>query len=178
MLELRIASESALDSRTDAAIRTALCVGFPADREVFARTRAWHGSSPAWSVWLEDDGTVIAHAGVVDRTVLAGEAAVRVAGVQNLCVVPDYRGRGFCKRVMEAAMDEAARRGHQCGLLFCTAALGTIYERLGWRFLDRAVTRIDSGRPLPLPEGNRPMVYPLSLRAMPPGPIDLQGNDW
>lgn len=177
-MELRIASDSGLDLRTDAAIRTALCISFPSDRAHFARTRAWHGSHPAWSVWIEDDGSVISHAGVVDRSVLIGETSVRVAGVQNVCVLPDYRGRGLCKRVMEAVMDEAARRGYEAGLLFGTPEIGAVYERLGWRFVDRAVVRLDAGKELPLPGGNRPMFYPLTLTALPPGVVFLQGNDW
>ena len=176
----RTITESQMEPALDAAIRTSLCACFPHDREVFAHTRAWHGCLPDWSVVREDGGTVIAHAGVVERTIRVGEEAVRVAGVQNVFVLPDYRGEGLCRLVMTAAMAEAQRRQLDFGLLFCTESLSTIYSNLDWRRLDqRTILRIDAdGREGPLPPKNLGMFYPLARHDFPAGTVRLQGNDW
>lgn len=70
----------------DAAIRDALCACFPRDATVFARSRAWHESAPAYAVFLAEDDQVVAHTAVVSRTVTNGGIPVQVAGLQGVCV--------------------------------------------------------------------------------------------
>ena len=204
-MEPMIVDESSMPPELDAAIRAGLCACFPKDREHFAAGRDWHGSRPAFSAVVQEGvsvvasqtrqttasgqttapgadspAQVIAHAGVVDRVIEAGGVPLRVAGVQNVFVVPARRGTGLVHRVMKAAMAEAARRGLDCGLLFCSPALVKVYARTGWRPLPPApITRVDAaGRELPLPAGNVAMFFPLARADFPPGDIHLRGNDW
>lgn len=181
IMKLRMIDEDQMEARLDAAIRECLCVCFPPDREVFARTRAWHGVKPNWSVLLEEEGgTLLAHLGVVERAIRVGECQVRVAGIQNVFTMPHYRGRGLSRQLTKAAMEEARRRGLEFGLLFCTPAIGRIYESQGWFYLaPRTILRIDAqGAEIPLPEKNITMFYPLRRIDFPAGTIHLQGNDW
>jgi GNAT superfamily N-acetyltransferase len=169
-----------MDPATDGRIRDGLCACFPPDRPVFSRTRAWHGSAPSYSVLLEDGGRLVAHAGIVDRTVRVADASYRVAGVQNVFVLPPYRGRALSARVLTVAMEEAERRGMDCGLLFCVPALQGVYQRAGWRALGpRRVVRVDDdGCEKDIPAKNVAMLYPLRIRSFGPGRIHLMGNDW
>lgn len=179
-MKLQIVSEASIGPAQDAAIRAGLCACFPPDREVFSRTRAWHGSHPAWSVLAVEEDALIAHAGIVERQVLVGQEHIRVAGVQNVFVLPEYRGLGLFRQVMSAALEEAHKRGLDFGLLFCAPDIGRKYARQGWRLLeDRGVTRVDQQRrPQPLPAKNVTMFYPLAGRDLPPGDLHLLGNDW
>jgi hypothetical protein len=178
-MEPRIVSESLMSPELDAAIRRGLCLSFPKDAEHFRLGRDWHGSRPAYSAVLQEGTEVVGHAGVADRVIDAGGFAVRVAGVLNVFVVPSRRGTGLVHRVMSAAMAEAARRGFDCGLLFCVPELRKVYERTGWIVLPPArITRVDAGREAPLPEGNIAMFFPLGRPDFPPGDIHLRGNDW
>jgi len=180
-MDPRIVLEAEIDAALDQAIRDGLCRCFPDDCEVFSRTRAWHGSGPAWSVVVEgDDGRVIAHVGIVDRTITAGGQPVRVAGIQNVFVVPEGRGKGLCDLVMNAAMVEAGRRGFDVGLLYCVPNLEKVYARCGWRLLPRErIIRVDeNGKEIALPEKNIAMFHPLKLAVFPTGEIHLRGNDW
>ena len=177
---IEIIPESEIDPTTDAAIRQGLCACFPPDVAVFSKTRAWHGSAPVWSVVVRHEGCVAAHTGVVDRTVRVGDRQIRVAGIQNLFVLPEYRGRGLCDQVMEAAMSEASKRDYDIGLLFCVPELARVYERCGWSNLGcRDVIRIDErGLDAALPTKNITMFYPLATSEFPDGSVHLQGNDW
>jgi len=179
-MKTHVVPESVISPAQDAAIRAGLCTCFPPDREVFSCTRAWHGSHPTWSVLIEDEDSVIAHAGIVERQILVGRQRVWIAGVQNVYVLPDRRGTGLFREVMSAALEEARSRGLEFGLLFCSPEIGRKYARQGWQLLDdRRVTRIDEqGRRQPLPPKNVTMCYALTGRRMPPGDIDLSGNDW
>jgi GNAT superfamily N-acetyltransferase len=176
----RIVPETAITPAQDAAIRAGLCTCFPPDREIFSRTRAWHGSHPAWTVLVEHGDSVIAHVGVVERQIFVGREQVRIAGVQNAFVLPEHRGRGLFRQTMAAVLEEAKRRGLEFGLLFCTSEIGEKYARQGWRLPNgRAVIRLDEvGLEQPLPAKNVTMFYPLAGRDLPPGDLHLQGNDW
>ena len=179
-MNLKVVKEEDMTPALDAAIRRGLAVCFPEDAEAFSQTRAWHGSLAAWSVVLEHEGEVIAHAGVVDRTLRVGEREVRVAGVQNVYVLPEFRRRGLTSRLMEKAMTEAAARGFDVGLLFCVPELERVYLRSGWISLGpRETLRVDeTGAEVPLPAKNIAMFHPLRQPNFPHGLIHLQGNDW
>ena len=175
-----VIEECDMTQALDAAIREGLCACFPEDGATFSKTRKWHGSGPSWSVILESEDIIAAHAGVVDRTVKAGGELVRVAGIQNLFVRPEFRSRGLAKAVMERAMSEAGRRGFECGLLFCVPELAKLYSDCGWQILPRErVIRVDEeGREVELPPKNIAMYFPLTRSEFPSGPIHLRGNDW
>jgi len=178
-MKLSVIDERDMTPELDEEIRAGLCTCFPADAPAFSRARPWHGSAPEYSVVLQDGERVVAHAGVVNRTITVGGGPLRVAGVQSVYVLPEGRGKGLSAPVLEAAMEEAARRDFDCGLLFCVPSLQPVYARCGWQGLGpREVIRVEKGRELPIPDKNVTMFYPIRITAFPEGPIHLQGNDW
>ena len=180
METVRIVDERELPADLDAAIRRTLVTCFPKDAEFFLHSRAWHGCTPAFSAVVQEDNEVIAHLGVVQREVTVGGASVHVAGLQNICVLPDHRGRGLCRKMLDASMAEAKERGADFGLLFCVAQIVPVYERCGWCQLpNSSVVRVDlDGEEKPLANGNLPMWLPLNKGKFPAGEIYLGGNDW
>ncbi|GMV98558.1 MAG: GNAT family N-acetyltransferase [Phycisphaerae bacterium] len=179
-MNLRIVPEDQVTAELDAEIRRGLCACFPTDAAAFSTTRAWHGSGPAFSVVLEEGSVVVAHVGVVDRTIDLDGRALRVAGVQNVYVLPEHRGRWLADQVMAAAMNEAGRTGYDCGLLFCVPRLTRLYARQGWRLLEGVdVTCLGpTGRDEPLPGQNVAMWYPLRVRELTGRRMHLCGADW
>lgn len=177
---VQIIDESGLAPDLEASIRRMLVVCFPKDAAFFSQSRAWHGSAPSFSAVVVDGERVIAHAGVVERRVTAGGVPLDVAGIQNVAVLPEHRGTGLCRQVLGLAMDEALRRGLDCGLLFCEPKSVPLYARCGWLELpDLSVVRVDSdGLEKPLVEGNLTMWFPLAKQSFPAGAVHLRGNDW
>lgn len=175
----RIVDERDMTAELDASIRQGLCLCFPKDYGIFSSTRSWHGSSPAFSAMIQQDGRVVAHVGVVDRTVHIADEPARAAGIMNVFVLPQYRGCGLSDQVMSAAMKEAAARQFDLGLLFCIQPLLKVYARTGWIAVDNPVIRTELGQDLPLPEGNQAMIFPLRLQTISTGAVlHLNGNDW
>lgn len=177
---IRIVPEERMTRALDRGIRAGLCVCCPAHREIFSRTRAWHGSVPTWTVVLEQGSRVIAHAGIVERRIRVARERLSIAGIQNVFVIPEHRGQALSESVVEVAMYEAQNRQLDCGLLFCIPELERFYVRQGWRRLpDVPITRVDeTGRECPLPGKNVAMYFPLALETFPIGAVHLQGNDW
>lgn len=178
-MKLSLIDETAMPPELDQEIRDALCLCFPADVAIYRETRAWHGAVAAYSVILQEEGRIVAHASAVDRTIDAGGTPLRVAGVENVYALPDWRGQGLAQQVLEAAMAEAQRRGLDCGLLFCVPALAKVYAAAGWQLLGpREIVRVEDGRELPIPAKNIAMFYPIEVDVFPEGLIHLRGNDW
>lgn len=187
MIESRIIPEAAMPDDMDARIRRHLCGVFPRGAETFAESRSWHGSHPVYTAVLELDGDVIGHAGVVDRTIaiISGKAdapdsvSVRVAGVQNVFVLPEFRGRGLSGTVVRLAMNEAAGRGFDAGFLFCRLELTPVYSSCGWNSLQgRQVIRVENNAEYAFYGDKIAMYFPLILRKLPEGTVHLRGNDW
>jgi len=178
-MKTEIFRESEIDEKLDAAIKKTLVTCFPRDRQVYAKTRAWHGSTPAFTVIIRTEKAVIAHLGVVDRTIKVKDQPLRVAGVQNVCVLPQYRGKQLSRLILTAAMSRAAKDRFDCGLLFTRQAIKKVYARTGWQDLgDVTVVRIDTGRETTRRRNSITMFYPINRAQFPKGPIHLQGNDW
>lgn len=176
-----IIDEVNMTKELDESIKSSLCLCFPSDIDAFSNTRAWHGSSPLYSVAINDENNVVlAHIGVVDRTISVGDTSVRVAGVQNVLVIPSERGKGHVDKVIKMAMAEAGVRNFDAGLLFCVPELEKVYARAGFiKIPDVEFTRIDeNNNVLPIPGKNIAMYYPLKIKSFPKGNIFLCGNDW
>jgi predicted acetyltransferase len=179
-MNVLIIEEKTITDEMDAGIRRSLCDSFPKEREVFSKTRAWHDSSPAWSVVLDENSRVLAHVGIIDRIIKVGGENFHIAGIQNVFVIPEYRGKGLSDTVMTTAMRDASNRNYDFGLLFCIPELEKVYAKTGWlKIFPGSVSRVDeNGDEMPLPEKNITMYFPLRVVSFPAGKIHLQGNDW
>ncbi|SEE14895.1 GNAT family N-acetyltransferase [Streptomyces sp. TLI_105] len=105
------------------------------------------GVADAGLTWLpkEDhfgirrNGRLVAHAGLLRLPLSIGGVDTRVVGLGGVAVAPDLRGHGLARAVVSAAVDHARTLGPPYGLLFCRPPLVPLYERLGWRALERDV---------------------------------------
>ena len=180
-MQIRLHDESQIDQATDAALRRILAACFPHNETQFSASRQWHGSVPLFTVVATDKTHGVACAVVIDRTIRIDGRPVRVAGVGNVCVLPDYRGGGVVDRILLTAMEEAADREFEWGLLFCRPEIMKVYERTGWQScMDRRFVRIDhaTGQPDEIPADHGKMFLRIGYRPLPPGDIDLQGDKW
>jgi predicted N-acetyltransferase YhbS len=177
-LALKVVEEGEMPSSLDEAIRVSLCECFPADAPTFAKTRAWHGSAPSYSLVHREGARVVGHVGLVVREILAGGMPIKVAGIQSFAVVPDHRGTGLSRRLMEEAMGETKRREIPFGLLFCVVGLERFYASLGWRTLPVRARMVFEGAETEIPSKNIAMGIALSAKGFPPGDLHLGGPDW
>ena len=177
---LRIYQESDIDERLDAAIKETLCICFPSSTDVFSRTRAWYDCALTWSFVIDENESIIAHLALVDRIITVDELPVKVAGVSGVCVRPQYRGRGLCRKLLSAAMRKARELHFDLGMLCANEAVAGVYAVCGWQVLNPiTVIRIDeNGRDVLMPSETVTMFYPLLREQFPPGIVHLQGNDW
>jgi aminoglycoside 2'-N-acetyltransferase I len=110
------------------ATRTLLWAAFDGDDPM---TEAdWDHATGGTHHLVELEGTIVAHAAVVERTLQTGGRPLRTGYVEAVATASAHRGRGLGREVMRSAGEEIRAR-------FELGALGTgshaFYERLGWR---------------------------------------------
>ncbi len=178
-MQPRIVKETEISEELNTAIGKTLAVCFPHHKDTYSKTYYLNDNKPAFSAIIEDDGNVIAYVGVIDRTIRVGGRNRRVAGVQNVCVLPEYRGRQLSDSVLKAAMQEALIRKFDFGLLFTQEKIKTVYARTGWRQIYKSkFIRAENGLRIEMPPESVKMYFPLALKDFPSGDVDLLGNKW
>jgi aminoglycoside 2'-N-acetyltransferase I len=90
----------------------------------------WHHALGGLHFLVREQGTLIAHASVVERSLHVGGVPLRTGYVEAVATLPARQRQGFGSAVMRAAGEHIAAN-------FELGALGTgshgFYERLGWR---------------------------------------------
>jgi len=103
---------------------------FGDDPEDVLRDEDWQHSLGGTHVLLEQDGVVVAHGAVVERTIEVGDRALRTGYVEAVATRADRRGSGLGSIVM-LDVAEVIRAGFELGML--GTGIQPFYERLGWR---------------------------------------------
>jgi predicted N-acetyltransferase YhbS len=179
-MQIEIIHENQIKPELDEAIKNTLCICFQREQTIFSRTRAWNGNEPVWTFYMEQDGKVIAHLSFSDQNIQVENRYFHVAGVQNVCVLPDYRGQGLSRQLSQAAMQKARELQYDFGLLFTGEWLIEHYTRAGWKhLLQRTIIQLDDNcRDISISDDQNPMYYPLALNEFPAGSIHLQSRIW
>lgn len=88
-----------VDETLDAELRTLLSLCF--GKEFEHKRYAYEMPPHRWLV--RDKGVLVAHVAVHDKTFQSGEKRVPFLGVAEVCVAPNYRGRGLVKIMLRHA---------------------------------------------------------------------------
>jgi aminoglycoside 2'-N-acetyltransferase I len=91
----------------------------------------WHHTLGGLHVLALEEGELVAHAAVVDRTLRAAGRPLRTGYVEGVATRPDRRRQGLARLVMREA-DPIIRGRYQLGALSDGSAVPGFYERLGW----------------------------------------------
>lgn len=163
----------------DKALKGLLCICFPEDRGVFSKSRYWNSVVPVYSVIVRNGQRIVGHVGIVSRTIAWNDEDFTIAGIQSLCVAPDYRGKELAKQLLAKAMEDACRRGFPAGLLFCKPKLEQFYRVQGWETVGgRVFCESREGTIRDFSDTYVTMYLPLRKNITNAGDIDLQGIDW
>jgi GNAT superfamily N-acetyltransferase len=122
----------------------------------------------------DDDGTLVACAGIVLADAQVGTARFPVLGLGGVIVRAPFRGRGLAREVIEAALAKGRRLGPPFALLFCLESRRGLYRHLDFVEVEGAV-RVQQ------PNGYELMPLRTMWRALrpaavwPPGELVLHG---
>ena len=178
-MNCRIINESDIGEAFADTLKKCLCICYPKDVEVFSKVTYWY-SIPSYRVVVERDNNIISHIAIIDRIIGIGQKQVRVAGIQSVFVLPEYRGQNLCDKMFSMVLDESRRRNHDFSVLFCKPVLEKFYNRFGYEMLDnmQLVFLDDSGMKQILSGEEIAMWTPVCKDVFPLGNICLNGNKW
>ncbi|HET7030155.1 MAG TPA: GNAT family N-acetyltransferase [Candidatus Limnocylindrales bacterium] len=129
-LVLRRAATTDLAAAELDSLHAFLVRAFGDDPDDVLRDDDWQHALGGTHVLLEEDGAVVAHAAVVERTIEVGDRALRTGYVEAVATRADRRRAGLGSIVMRDVA-EVIRAGFELGML--GTGVQPFYERLGWR---------------------------------------------
>lgn len=107
--------------------------------------------------WVADqDGRLVAHLRIFDRSIRVGGVGLRIAGVGNVITDPDHRGHGYAGQPLRAILGALPNEGFTYSLL--RAYQLVLYERPGWAPLDQELVRAE----LPLVDAGSISIAPFT----------------
>lgn len=116
---IRYIADADVDQELDLELRRLLstCFTKPQD-EVFKHRRYFH--EPPAHRWLlrSEEGTLIAHLAMHERTLTDAGHHYLVGGMAEVCVHPAHRGRGHAKALVEQAHQWMREHGYTFSALF------------------------------------------------------------
>lgn len=125
---IRQLATAELTEAETAEIRAIVRAAFEGDGEGFT-DEDWRHAIGGAHFLLEDAGSLVAHAAVVERELHAGDLPIRAGYVEAVATRPDSQRKGHGTRLM-AAVHEHIRATYELGAL--SAASPAFYARLGW----------------------------------------------
>lgn len=128
---IQVARTDDLPRETLAAIRALMLAAFTGG----FTDDDWDHALGGWHVVARDDigstdeGSVVAHAAVVERTLGVGERLVRTGYVEGVATAPGRHGGGLGSAVMQR-INQLVRADYEFGAL--ATGRHSFYERIGW----------------------------------------------
>lgn len=128
--EVEYIPDSSVDASLDRELRKLLTTCFTKPQDVVFRDRRYF-REPYPHRWVIRGArhAIVAHVGVHEKAVEAEGRWFRIGGIAEVCVHPEYRGRGFV-RIMLACVDDWLR---QHGFLFAVLfGMPCVYKSSGY----------------------------------------------
>ncbi len=111
--------DDSVDDAVDLEIRSLLtrCFTRPQD-VVFKKRRFFREPYPHRWVVRDQYGALAAHIGVHEKQIQADSAIFCVGGICEVCVHPDYRGKGYVRMMLQHIHGWLSERGFVFAILF------------------------------------------------------------
>ena len=118
-LDVEYLADSSVNASMDARIRELLTTCFTKPEDVvFKDRRYFREPYPHRWVIRDTQGSIIAHVGVHEKFVEADGRTFRIGGIAEVCVHPEFRGRGLVKTMLASVHDWLIRHEFDFAVLF------------------------------------------------------------
>jgi predicted N-acetyltransferase YhbS len=166
-------ADAAVDAALDEQIRTLLTTCFTGPQDVVFKTRRYfHDPYPHRWVIKNEQGELVAHVGVHERCVTSEGITSRIIGMAEVCVRPDYRGRGFIGMTFRCIHAWAIQQGFDFSVLFGDPK---IYGSSGYTNVTNLFYDSQESDGRMVRKQALAMVKTLTTRPWPTGQVSLQG---
>ena len=158
----------------DEALRALFRVCFKREAAYLEHQRFFRELPPHRWIIFDADENVVAHIAGYDKVVGTDAGLLPVIGIAEVCVAPEYRGRGLVREMLREIHDWARAQGFDWSMLFGASG---IYGSSGYEKIDNPIRALDfkTGE-WSIEVADCALVHRLNNDAIwPSGTIDLRG---
>jgi hypothetical protein len=96
------------------------------------RTHKW--TEPTWTLLGFENADLVSFLNIIDRQGEVDRKPAHLLGLNNVITEPAHRGKGYSKKLNQAALDFMKKQDTEAlGVLFCADDLLPFYFSLGWK---------------------------------------------
>lgn len=164
--------DSSVTAQDDQRLRDLLCLCYTGPQDHVFKQRRYFDQPPQERWIIRDGDRIIAHNALHVKKVHAGGQTWKVAGVAEMAVHPDYRGKGLALAVLRAGDQWAKAQGLDAVLV---PGGSTMYEKNGYVSLRRPLIITPHNSSIEKTETWDLRVLLFKDKSWPEGPVDLKG---
>ena len=171
---LEYAREPDVSEQLDRELRALISSCFNGPEDAFLRDQRWVREMPLHRYMLRDEsGQLVAHAAVHEKSIGVGAGELLVGGMAEVCVLESQRGRGYVRRLLEAAHGGMLERGIHFALLWGDRQ---VYRSSGYRAVEAPIRRLNhKTQTIEVGTMDTVLYKPLTEQPWPEGLVDLRG---
>ncbi len=148
-----------------------LSVCFP-EQQIFTKQR-YYKESPQYRWYIEDDSMIAAHMAIHEKEITINSDNILIGGVAEVCVHPNYRGKGLAKELLKASEEFIIEKGFKFSVLFGDSK---VYSSSGYKQINNKIKYIDHISGEWITEINKDiMIKNVSDIKWPDGLVNLNG---
>lgn len=174
MLPIEFIEDAVVDAALDWQLRMLLAVCFTKPCDAVFRDRRYFHEPPRWRWFVRGSSDeLIAHIAVHDKQIGTATGAVRIAGIAEVCVHPQQRGRGLVRELLASAHPWLAAHDIPVAMLFGDKK---VYASSGYQTIANPIRYQNSETGVwSVEPSDWAMVKPLRDFDWPMGVVDLRG---
>ncbi len=172
--QLEYVREPNVSEQLDVELRALISSCFDSPEDAFLKHQRWVREMPLHRYLLRDaSGRLVAHAAVHEKRIGVAEGELMVGGMAEVCVLESQRGRGYVRRLLEAAHAGMLERGIHFALLM--GDLG-VYSSSGYLPVEAPIRRLNHRtQNVEVGPMDKVLYKPLTSEPWPQGLVDLRG---
>jgi predicted acetyltransferase len=148
-----------------------LSICFP--RQSIFKKQRYYTEMPSLRWYCNHEGKIVAHAALHEKEITTKNGKALIGGIAEVCVHPDYRGRGLVKVLLEKANKYSIRSGHKFSVLFGETK---VYNSSGYVEITNDIKYVNhETNEVKIEKAKDVMVKKLADMEWPEGLIDING---
>jgi hypothetical protein len=164
--------DSDVDEVLDSKLREVLSLCF--DYQPVFKTQRFCEEMPKHRWFIEEGDLIAAHVALHEKEIYINEKRIKIGGIAEVCVHPNYRGKGLVKLLLTEAHNWLIENNYSFSVLFANHP--NVYSPSGYRVINNLIrfydTKVKTWKVELVPDA---MVAILKEDIWPDGTVDLNG---
>lgn len=114
--DIRFIEDSAVDSELNQKLINILSICF--DNQPLFNERRYYKEIPGYRWYIEENNQIIAHTALHEKNIIVGDRRIKIGGIAEVCVRPEYQGKGLVKQLLKNVDEWLVANDYKYAMLF------------------------------------------------------------